>query len=237
MDGMEPRAQRLSASWSISHRCEALCHGGAGCAQRLSASWTISRRLIRRAGAHFVGACSTPVGVMDDFTSFPRRTWSANMAVLNACRRHGRFHTRLDNLLSNSQSAQRLSASWTISLRMCGPPRNGAQRLSASWTISPLASWTISTSLAAKNMCSTPVGVMDDFTYDTAAGLICRPRVLNACRRHGQRISCYVSGDLLDLCCLCSTPVGVMDDFTPKPGGDGGPTVEINACRRHGRFH
>ncbi len=156
-------------------------------AQRLSASWTISLHG-PRARKKWLSGCSTPVGVMDDFTvqghqhtvdghcaaQRPSASWTISpgcrrlaclvLVVLNACRRHGRFHY--------AGSCQRL-ATWRV-LNACR--RHGrfhSMRCRCS---------------RGRTECSTPVGVMDDFTEFAS---------LVQARRN-----------------WCSTPVGVMDDFT-----------------------
>ncbi len=195
---------------------------------------------------------------MDDFTLRILPCRSMNPSVLNACRRHGRFHSQPsrswcttigcstpDGVMDRFHERKRLLR-W---LDKC------AQRLSASWTISrveafrPLASQTVLNACRRHGRfhpglrrgcrqgarCSTPVGVMDDFT----------PRPSQAAL----------------FATWCSTPVGVMDDFTSRkkpatqrrqvlnacrrhgsispvarPRASRGISV-LNACRRHGRFH
>ena len=85
-------------------------------------------------------ACSTPFGVMDGFTA------------------------RVDKALNGASTcAQRLSASWMVSLPasiLDCPRRFCAQRLSASWMVS----LDRVLGLASGGTCSTPFGVMDGFT-------------------------------------------------------------------------
>ncbi len=156
--------------------------------------------------------CSTPVGVMDRFTRTDSSTsspkWRAqrlsaswivspdaanaqpvsvmDRGVLNACRRHGSFHTPQPPPIAACTRAQRLSASWIVShhsqIRPWRLPR--AQRLSASWIVSHIYS------------CRVPGPA----------------RVLNACRRHGSFHQWH------------QQDVGI--NF-----------LVLNACRRHGSFH
>ena len=157
-------AQRLSASWMVSHDGVRLQpvrrlvlnafrrHGWfhtigesrlpwfAG-AQRLSASWMVS---LSPASVTARGQplCSTPFGVMDGFTLRQVATSASCSRVLNAFRRHGWFHRRCGGTFSRGSrpGAQRLSASWMVSLR-AGQARRGSHIA-----------------------CSTPFGVMDGFT-------------------------------------------------------------------------
>ncbi len=108
--------------------------------------------------------------------------------VLNAFRRHGRIHDKLPpDMASRIAGAQRLSASWSDSLRAglgqpptaskCSTPFGvmvgftlgrtrgglrsiGAQRLSASWSDSRLPA----RQHDGRGVCSTPFGVMVGFT-------------------------------------------------------------------------
>ena len=122
-----------------------------------------------------------------------------------------RFTRPLFHLSASSCCAQRLSASWIVSLYANSSRTTAsasAQRLSASWIVSHGSS-----RLPRR-----------------------RSRVLNACRRHGS----FHTGPRFwhDVFPLCSTPVGVMDRFTRVEWDRSGRAlVVLNACRRHGSFH
>ncbi len=134
--------------------------------------------------------------------------------MLNACRRHGRFHKTRIVKPKESKSAQRLSASWTISRWRClyrqygtgwvlnacrrhgrfhlspvndSAKSSGAQRLSASWTISPLEAF---------------VGVFRQLLQSA----------LTPARHRGLAFThTGVEGSTLSYW-WCSAPVSVMDD-------------------------
>ena len=127
-------AQRLSASWigSRGHAASRVADSVLNACRRHR-----DRSLCNRPAVDMPWMqCSTPVGVMDRFTS---RRLASHVAdgVLNACRRHGsvtRCHVASRN--DARRCAQRLSASWIGH----GP--------SDRWYTRP------------RLMCSTPVGVM-----------------------------------------------------------------------------
>ncbi len=212
--------------------------------------------------------CSTPVGVMDDFTQVvpPRFTsvsgaqrqsasWTIShlffaynttvlCIVLNACRRHGRFHKRRPGrdefdgrpVLNACRRHGRFHAVKGVDdfwrnyvlnacrrhgrFHMPPPPAIKNLCLQCSSPVGVMDDFTaLPTSVIPRRQrCrSTPVGVMDDFTRigDSLPCALHRPDVLNACRRHG-RFHRHPSDDVSPKrnCITCSTPVGVLDDFT-----------------------
>ncbi len=155
------------------------------------------------------GVCSTPVGVMDRFT-IGNKNGPVKPPVLNACRRHGSFHSGTPSqegareaVLNACRRHGSFHAGQASRRRW---PLLGAQRLSASWIVSRV---TFPATVASPTKCSTPVGVMDRFTRVTlrstsivslcaqrlsASWIVSQggrlhvamsPSVLNACRRHG----------------------------------------------------
>ncbi len=141
------------------HNCETRIASCRDCAQRLSASW-IGSPIYRLLHISLV-LCSTPVGVMDRFTSFPTKGHSSSI-----------------------YRAQRLSASW-IGSQYSTPIMLdyilSAQRLSASWIGSPLTSPNkYAMILSAQRLSASWIGSR---VVTSLSCTLCR--VLNACRRHG----------------------------------------------------
>ena len=140
-------AQRLSASWMVSPDCCQWRRQARSRAQRLSASWMVSQmrpvepcdrvhvlNAFRRHGWFHDGG-----GVDREFigivlNAFRRHGWFhwpscrslvRSRAVLNAFRRHGWFHDEDGpERVSTSDGAQRLSASWMVSLSDTPGPRD-----------------------------------------------------------------------------------------------------------------
>ncbi len=161
------------------------------CAQRLSASWIVSQ-LARDGCSTPVGVmdrftttvntaevCSTPVGVMDRFTT---GSFLFVSRVLNACRRHGSFHEsdppktfwRVLNACRRHGSFHNDRVRMLSTGEMCSTPVGVMDRFTLD--IRPAA--------VIISLCSTPVGVMDRFTV-ALVDRHHRVPVLNACRRHG----------------------------------------------------
>ena len=187
-------------------------------------SWMLSERR----------ACSTPVGVMDRFTSVVNNMMTKSPHVLNACRRHGSFHSKIMAMQGprcpvlnacrrhgsfhcqppeNSQpglcvlNACRRHGSFHRGTCATSLPRGRAQRLSASWIVSPVQG----IGHGQVRLCSTPVGVMDRFTCS-----MCRSA---SGRKRAQRLS-------------ASWIVSPVQHRVTHPF-----VRVLNACRRHRSFH
>ncbi len=156
-------------------------------------------------------SCSTPVGVMDRFTGDGQ------------------------SVVPGITSAQRLSASWIVSLALSKDGANASIGCSTPVGVMDRFTYSITPPKTRLGLCSTPVGVMDRFT-----------QCISPC---GARLT------------TCSTPVGVMDRFTfpacaPAPSASRAQRLSaswivsqlrqnrlqlfdevLNACRRHGSFH
>ncbi len=251
-------AQRLSASWIVSrdrpeqrrheHVVLNACrrHGSFhDCARRRSPSDGLVLNACRRHGSFHDGCfpfatairmCSTPVGVMDRFTGHAASSltfapgaqrlsasWIVSLPgvhvcgrlilnVLNACRRHGSFHSRTKLAVTGlATRAQRLSASWIVSLRsfdginpmrtvLNACRRHGSFHICQSWRDRGLA--------RVLNACRRH----GSFHRRSGTGLCTSATVLNACRRHGSFHVILIVEDKHPE--KCSTPVGVMDRFT-----------------------
>ncbi len=227
-------AQRLSASWIVSHyhsQTRERPHGpvlnacrrhgsfhrrsfspfaGSFCAQRLSASWIVSR---------YTGAAVPPPPPRAQRLSaswiVSRRFWPNRQhrrTVLNACRRHGSFHGPTSDGLRHALAV----------LNACR--RHGSFHVCRSRR------------RARSALCSTPVGVMDRFTRTESfpESFLTRAQRLSA--------SWIVSRVAKDLkvsegngCAQrlsASWIVSHERNFRAWTVGH-----VLNACRRHGSFH